>query len=123
MIPYKEINLDKPRKVKFNVSALITAETLCGKKGMEIVQDTIMFDMNTFIKLLCAGLRHEDKDLTVDKVTGILDTYMEENDSITPITDIVTEMYCKAIGVKIQKPDPSQENEVTDPNLKGPIGI
>ena len=66
------IELDKQREIKFNMNALATLEQSYGsfKKAMEALQDSSIVAMRA---LLHAGLRHEDKSLTVDQVGELVD--------------------------------------------------
>lgn len=117
-VPYKEIVLDRPRRIKFNLSALITAQTLCGKPVMMIIGDAVQCDVEVISKLLCAGLKHEDKDITVNKVIDLIDEHVED---ISTVCKTVVEAFCVATGTKFEETTEVQEAE-TDPNLLRPIG-
>lgn len=112
-VPYKEIVLDKPRRIKFNISALITAQALCGKPIMHIISDAVQCDVEVIAKLLCAGFKHEDKDINVNKVVDLLDEYV---DDLSSIYKIVVEAFCAATGAKVEeKTEEKTEGEI-DPN-------
>lgn len=66
------IELDKQREIKFNMNALATLEQSYGsfKKAMEALQDSSIVAMRA---LLQAGLRHEDKSLTLEQVGDLVD--------------------------------------------------
>lgn len=66
------IQLDKERHIKFNLNALILAEKLTGTKMTDLGKNGD-FDMAFLRGMLCAGLNHEDKELTVDQVGDMID--------------------------------------------------
>jgi hypothetical protein len=107
LIPFRIINLDKPRKIKFGYKALITAQVLTGKAVLDVVMDTTRIDVDILSKLLYAGLQHEDKDLTLEKVIDLVDEYAE---NVTDVIDATTEAFCDAVGVKLHKVEDDNPN-------------
>lgn len=67
------IKLDKERHLKFNLNALITAEEITGKKLAELGDNKGNFDLAFLRAMLFAGLRHEDKELTLEEVGDLID--------------------------------------------------
>lgn len=67
------INLDKERHLKFNLNALILAEKTTGKKLAELSQNQDSFDLEFLRAMLYAGLKFEDKELTLEEVGDMID--------------------------------------------------
>lgn len=67
------INLDRERHLKFNLNALILAEKTTGKKLADLGQNQEGFDLEFLRAMLFAGLKHEDKELTLDEVGDLID--------------------------------------------------
>lgn len=74
------INLDKERHLNFNLNALIKIEELTGKKIQEVTNEG--FTMSLIRTFVYAGLRFEDKTLTLEDVGDMIDmgnmTYISE---------------------------------------------
>ncbi|GAB6153737.1 hypothetical protein JCM17380_24870 [Desulfosporosinus burensis] len=75
------IELDKVRHLKFNLNALITAEQITGKKLSELSQSGEGFDLAFLRAMLYAGLKWEDKELTLEDVGDLID--MENLEAVT----------------------------------------
>lgn len=67
------INLDKERHLKFNLNALIIAEKITGKKISELGAEDGGMDLEFLRAMLYAGLKWEDKELTLDSVGDYID--------------------------------------------------
>lgn len=116
-IPVGIIVLDKPRNIKFGYRGLITAQVLTGKKTLEILNSAALMDIDVLSKVLYAGLQHEDKSLTLDKLIDLVD---ENAENVAYVIKITTDILCKSIGVKIDE-DNLKEEAQEDPNVTGPI--
>jgi len=69
------IELDKARNLRYGLNALIKVEELTGKTITKLDLENIsMKDLRT---ILYAGLYHEDKDLTPEKVGELIDDYSD----------------------------------------------
>jgi hypothetical protein len=67
------IQLDKIRNLRYGMNALVTIEELTGKSITKIdLSDISMKDLRT---ILFAGLYHEDKELTPEKVGNLIDEH------------------------------------------------
>ena len=75
------ITLDKERILKFNLNALILAEEITGKKLASLGTDADGFDMVFLRGMLFAGLKHEDKELTLEQVGDMID--MDNMEEVT----------------------------------------
>ena len=102
-IPFIVINLDKPRKLRFGMGAMVEFEQLTGIKLMELNDE---MSMDVCSKILWTMLKQEDKELTLEKTCELIDEYAE---SITDVIAAIT----RAIEAAFQK-------ETTSPNVKPP---
>lgn len=73
--PFVTINLDRPRRLRYTMNALISMEEALGKPIGQLISDyntgTIGFkDMRIII---WAGLLHENPDLTLEQVGDMID--------------------------------------------------
>ena len=100
-IPFIMINLDRPRKLRFGMGAMVEFEQLTGIKLMELNDE---MSMDVCSKLLWIMLKQEDKELTLQKTCELIDEYAE---SITEVITAIT----KAIEAAFQK-DGGLPNEV-----------
>ena len=71
MKPFVEINLDKPRRLRYTINALVALEEKLGKPISAI--DRTKIGIKEFRLLLWAGLIHEDPNLTEEKVGELMD--------------------------------------------------
>lgn len=67
------VNLDKERHLKYNLNALILAEQITGKKLSELGKKKDNFDLEFLRGMLYAGLKWEDKELTLEEVGDSID--------------------------------------------------
>ncbi|QRN84838.1 hypothetical protein JR334_07575 [Clostridia bacterium] len=100
-IPFIMMSLDKPRKLRFGMGAMVEFEQLTGIKLMELNDE---MSMDVCSKLLWIMLKQEDKELTLEKTCELIDEYAE---SITEVITAIT----KAIEAAFQK-------ETNHPNVK-----
>lgn len=75
------ITLDKERHLKFNLNALILAEEITGKKLSQLGENKEGFDLAFLRGMLYAGLKWEDKELTLEEVGDLID--MENMELVT----------------------------------------
>ncbi|HID0815697.1 TPA: hypothetical protein ACXNW8_001306 [Clostridium botulinum] len=67
------VTLDKERHLKYNLNALILAEKITGKKLSELGKKKDNFDLEFLRGMLYAGLKWEDKELTLEEVGDSID--------------------------------------------------
>lgn len=79
MIPFEIIKLDKPRKIRFNISKQIEVEKTTGKKIHELVED---IGLETATEILLIGLRDGSEQLTKQELIKILDGYAESSNYV-----------------------------------------
>lgn len=67
------VTLDKERHMKFDLNALILAEKMTGKKMAEFGNEEGGIELDVIRALVYAGLKWEDKELTVETVGENID--------------------------------------------------
>lgn len=93
-IPFVIIELDRPRKLRFGMGAMISFEQLTGIKLMDI-QDEMSMDVCA--KILWVMLLQEDKELTLEATCHLIDAYA---DNITDVMKAVTDAIEAAFKTK-----------------------
>lgn len=104
---YYPINLDKIRNLKFDMRAINRIEKKYGKPLMKIegMQDG-MLTMDETATIIWAGLAHEDKELTPDKVMDLIDEHSN-------LRDVSKEMWT-ALNEVFKSEEDEKEEEVVD---------
>lgn len=86
------IELDKARNLRYGINALVKIEEMTGRKITELDLDKVgMKDLRTIVY---AGLVHEDKTLTPEKVGDLIDEYAD----ITVVADKLGDAFIAAFG-------------------------
>lgn len=70
---FVEIELDKPRRLRFTLNSLAELEDKLGVGIQEIGEVLSNPRMKDLLLLLWAGLIHEDEELTVERVGNMID--------------------------------------------------
>lgn len=86
------IELDKARNLRYGINALVRIEELLGKPITSL--DLTRLSIADLRNIVFAGLAHEDKDLTSEKVGDLIDEYAD----ITVIAEKVGEAFTLAFG-------------------------
>ena len=93
---YITVQLDKMRNLRYGMRALETIEELTGNAiGKLDLQNLKMKDLKCIVY---AGLVHEDKELTPDKVVELIDEYSD----IQSIADSVGKAMTEAFGKNVK---------------------
>lgn len=92
MIPFVTIELDRPRKLRFGMGAIVEYEQITGKKVQEIDEDISFSDLSN---LLWVMLRQEQPDLTREQVLALVDDHAQ---SIGYVTNKVSEAITAAFN-------------------------
>lgn len=103
MIPFKIINLDKPRKMKWNYTAMVEFEEITGLKLQNLEKDV---NVTNCLKVLWIMLKQFDEGLTFKDLLKILD----EVDR--PLEDIMKEVEAAKTA--------AMQKEGTIPNAEAP---
>lgn len=94
---FTPIILDKSRNLRYGMKALSLVEKALKTNIAKL--DFGNLTMEELATLVWAGLVHEDKGLTVDKVMDLIDDYS----SIQAVVDPVTEAISEAFGTGKEK--------------------
>lgn len=95
------IQLDKMRNFKYGMKALHLIEKKLKKPIAKIDMENLT--MEDAATLIWAGLQHEDKDLTPEKVMDLVDEYS----SLPAVMQAMGEAFASAFG--IDKPGEKEE--------------
>ncbi len=91
------LELDRPRKLRYGMGALILIEELTGKAITQLDMQNIK--IGDLAKILYAGLYNDDKALTVEKVVDLID----EHSDITTVSEKLGEAMTNAFGKNDKK--------------------
>jgi hypothetical protein len=87
---YVAIDLDKPRRLRFDLFAIKDLETSLGGKPLgEILNDLSRMSLTVLCLSLLHGLKHEDATLNVNLVSRILKTYLETGGTLDTVYEKV----------------------------------
>lgn len=95
------IQLDKTRNLRYGMRALSLIEKKLKKPVAKIDMENLT--MEDTATIIWAGLQHEDKDLTPDKVMDLVDEYS----NIPAVMQAMGEAFASAFG--IDKPGEKEE--------------
>ena len=99
------IELDKARNLRYGINALVTVEELTGKPLTKLDLESV--SIKDLRAILYAGLCHEDKTLTPEKVGQLIDDYT----NITEIASKLGEAFTLAFGGSSKNGESQQANE------------
>lgn len=110
-IPFITIELDKVYSLRFGMGAQIQYEQISGQKIPELGKEMQAgMSVKTLGQVLFAMLKRENKDLTLEKVSDLVD---DNSDNMQYITDRV----CEAIEAAYRTNLPNEEApEMTSQN-------
>ena len=86
------IILDRPRTLRSGLNALAKVEDIMGKNIMGLDLNNV--SIKDLLAIIYAGLYHEDKELTVEKVGDLID----EHSNITEVAEKLGEAFTEAFG-------------------------
>lgn len=89
---YYPIQLDKARNFRYGMKAISLIEKKFKKPVSQIDMDNLT--MEDTATIIWAGLQHEDKDLTPDKVMDLIDQYS----NINSVLEAMSEAFQGAFG-------------------------
>ena len=87
------IILDRPRTLRYGLNALAKVEDITGKNIMGLDLNNV--SIKDLLAIIYAGLYHEDKELTVEKVGDLID----EHSNITEVAEKLGEAFTEAFGI------------------------
>lgn len=87
--PYIPYQLDKMRNLRYGMKAFSLVEHKVGVPLAKI--DLNNLTMDQLATLIWAGLAHEDKELTEEKVMDLIDDYSDIKEASEMLTKAITE--------------------------------
>lgn len=93
--PFVILELDKPRRLRYGMNALVTIEELLGKSFIDL-QSSGEFSLKDFRTIIYAGLLHEDKELTPEIIGDLIDEYS----TFEEVSKKMEEAFNRAFGEK-----------------------
>lgn len=92
---FVNIELDKPRRLRFTFNDLADVDAKLGSSVLYMLADperiAERFNFNVFRTLLWAGLKWEDHTLTVERVGNIIDSYLEKGGDFNYVVEKLIE--------------------------------
>ena len=87
-----QIELDKPRQLKYGLGALRDLErAMNGKPLAQILMDLSSVGIDALCIALLHGLKHEDQSLNANLVLKLLDKHVESGESLQPLYRAVSQ--------------------------------
>lgn len=86
---YVNIELDKPRRIRFDTNALCDAEEALGVGIGAMLNQQVGF--RVIRALLWAGLRWEDRGLTLERTGVLMQRYIEAGGTVESLAEAVTQ--------------------------------
>lgn len=111
-----DLTLDKPRSLRYDLNALADVETLLGKPFGVVVGEMRALGVVSLRALLWAGLRHEDRRLTVERAGALIQGYLEQDGNL------LEQLYAKIDEALVKsKVFGTPEGNQSSPGAAGPI--
>lgn len=109
---YTDIELDKPRRLRYDIQAYRDLESvLNGIPVGDVVSNLQRMGVTVVIASLWAGLKHEDKSLNLNLVAKILNQYLEDGGNIRVIVRAINDAFNES-GLFKHIADPDVEGNV-----------
>lgn len=106
MTRFVPIELDRPRRLRFDANALADLEGVMGM-GLSRIMSEEQIGVRAFRAMIWAGLKWEDRGLTLERAGRILMAYIERGGSLTDLGKRVNEAM-KAAGWMRAQPTPEE---------------
>ena len=94
------LELDKSRELRFGFKALRAIREKFGDKSID---QLLNIKVDEIPVLVMAGLKWDEKELTLDKVEDLLDAAIPERYTILEVTTLVLEALAAQMGVDVKK--------------------
>lgn len=111
------LDLDKPRELRFGFKAI---REIRNKFGERSVESLLNIKWDEVPILVWAGLKWEDKQLTVDRIEDLLDAAIPAKYTIVEITKTVVDAFAEHMGLKLGKKDKAGDQETSQKTKKQP---
>lgn len=101
---YTPVKLDKNRNILLGFKALQEFKNITGKSLTKInFEDENSFDIEEIVPaIFYSGLKHEDRELTLDKVISLIDEHLGIKGAIELIPQIMKDAFGTAEGTDIK---------------------
>jgi len=103
-----KLELDKPRELRYGFRALRDIRLRVGERSLENLMNMPVDEMPVFA---WAGLKWEDKTLTVEQVEELLDAAIPDKYTVMEVTEIIITAMADQIGIETKK-TPAGETKV-----------
>jgi hypothetical protein len=99
--PFIMVDLDRPRRLRFDANALVAVEEVLGRPLQEIIppdegRASRQVGFREMRALLWAGLLHEDPQLTLQQAGELLDL-KQMNDIMAKVNEAITAAFPEAV--------------------------
>jgi len=105
MIPFVTINLDKPRKLRFGLSASVELEQITGKKLSEMGNQLSVTQCSLVLWIM---LKQDDPSLTQAQVNNLVDEYAKDMNYVLATVGSAIQAAYPAIDPEKNAPNPAQ---------------
>jgi len=102
------LNLDRERELQFGFKAI---REIRNKLGERSVESLLSLKWDEVPILIWAGLKKDDKQLTLEKVESLLDDAVPAKYTIIQITNLVVEAFSEHMGLNLGKKDSADDQE------------
>lgn len=94
--PFIILEMDRPRRLRYGMNALVTIEELTGKPITKL--DLNAVSIKDLRAIIYAGLVHEDKELTPEKVGELIDEHGDMENVAKKLGEAMTAAFGKGKG-------------------------
>jgi hypothetical protein len=88
---YVDVTLDKQRKIRYGIRELRDLERVLGKPVGEVLADFAKLGADSLAAVLWAGLKHEDKRLSIDAALDLIDAYLTNGGELGDLRAAINE--------------------------------
>jgi hypothetical protein len=107
------LDLDRPRKLKFGFKAIRLIREKLGDREISDLMNMKVDEMST---IAWAGLIHEEPELTVERIEGLLDEQIGKDYTVMDIIGILVEAIAEQIGVEKKTIETKSEEQKAPPS-------
>jgi hypothetical protein len=100
---FTPIELDKPRRLRFDIQACVDMESALGMSLGEIVHRLRTVSITTTRGALWAGLKHEDPTMSLADAQQILQTYCDGGGELVTVSKAIDEALSNSTPLKSSK--------------------
>jgi len=105
------LDLDKPRELRFGFKATRAIRQKFGERSLESL---LNIKWDEIPVLVWAGLKWDDKQLTVEQVEDLLDAAIPGTYTILKVTEIALEALAEHMGIELKKAKAGETEKKTE---------